>query len=36
VQGTGYDLSRELAAGYFGDLIQRILGHTVEIDPAGL
>jgi putative restriction endonuclease len=35
VQGKGYDLSREPAAAYFGDLIQRMLGHTVEIDLAG-
>jgi hypothetical protein len=36
VQGKGYDLSRELASGYFGALIQRMLGHTVEVDLAGL
>jgi putative restriction endonuclease len=35
VQGKGYDLSRELASAYFGDLIQRMLGHTVGIDLAG-
>jgi putative restriction endonuclease len=35
VQGKSYDLSREPAATYFGDLIQRILGHAVDIDLAG-
>jgi hypothetical protein len=35
VQGKGYSLSREFASAYFGDLIQRMLGHTVEIDLAG-
>lgn len=35
VQGKSYDLSREPAAAYFGDLIQRIIGHAVEIDLAG-
>lgn len=35
VQGKSYDLSREPAAAYFGDLIQQLLGHTVDIDLAG-
>jgi len=35
VQGTSYDLSREPAAAYFGDLIQRLLRHPVDIDLAG-
>ena len=35
VQGKGYSLSRELASVYFGNLIQQMLGHTVEIDLAG-
>jgi putative restriction endonuclease len=35
MQGKGYDLSRELAPAYFGDLMQPMLGHTVEIDRAG-
>jgi putative restriction endonuclease len=34
VQGKSYDLSREPAATYFGDLIQRLLGHAVDIDLA--
>ena len=33
--GKCYDLSREPAATYFGDLIQRLLGHAVDIDLAG-
>jgi len=28
VRGTGYDLSRQPAPAYFGDLIQPMLGHT--------
>ena len=35
MQGKSYDLSGEPAAAYFGDLIQRMLGHTVDIDFAG-
>jgi hypothetical protein len=35
VQGEGYGLSRELASAYSGDLIQRMVGHTVEIALAG-
>jgi putative restriction endonuclease len=34
MQGKSYDLAREPAAGYFRDLIQRLLGVTVDIDLA--
>src|SRR5690242_17390829 len=34
MQGKGYRLRPEPAAAYLGDLIQRVLGHTVEIDLA--
>jgi hypothetical protein len=33
VQGKGYDLGSEHAP-YFGDLMQRLLGIAVEIDPS--
>ncbi|MFB9236305.1 HNH endonuclease [Plantactinospora siamensis] len=32
VQGKGYDLADPSYAGYFGLLMQRLLGHTVEFD----
>ena len=35
VQGKSYDLSRQPATAYFADLIQRMLGHTVDIELAG-
>jgi HNH endonuclease len=34
MQGRSYDLAHEPAASYFGDLLQRILGATIEIDLA--
>lgn len=34
VQGKGYDLADEVAAAYFGPLLDRILGLHVEIDLA--
>jgi putative restriction endonuclease len=32
VQGKGYDLATEPAASYFEELVQRMLGVTIEID----
>ena len=32
VQGKGYDLADRHVAGYFGDLMQLVLGRAVEID----
>ncbi|ASW55205.1 restriction endonuclease [Plantactinospora sp. KBS50] len=32
VQGKGYDLSDPAHTGYFGRLLQRLLGHAVDID----
>jgi putative restriction endonuclease len=34
VQGKSYDLARREVSQYFGDLLQRVLGVSVEIDLA--
>jgi putative restriction endonuclease len=34
VQGKGYDLADRAAASYFGELVQRLVGVTVELDLA--